>query len=74
MSSEFDGDYVTVYFRDKDVNIVPYGDDGILFTETLELPYGNPYRVVIRFDDLEMIKKTINILKRVEKAIDKRGE
>lgn len=67
-------DYTTVYLPDDDVNIVPYGDEGILFTETSELHYGDLYRFVIIFDDLEKIKKTINILKRVEKAIDKRGE
>ena len=67
-------DYTTVYLLDDNVNIVPYGDEGILFAETSVLPYGDLYRFAIIFDDLEKVKKAINILKRVEKAIDKRGE
>lgn len=74
MSSEFDGDYITVYLQDNDVNVSLYGDVGMLFTETSNLPYGHPYRVVIKFDDLEKVKKAINILKHVEKAIGKSGE
>ncbi len=74
MSAEFDGDYNILYLFDEGVNVVRYGEDGISFTETSELPYGNPYRVVIRFTDSEKLETAINILKRVEKAIGKSGE